>query len=142
MKVRHLCLFSGLVFGGALALAPMLRADGPADCAAASRHLDDVAETANYCRRAEDCGTVRFDEERTVGCGLLFNEAERPAVEAAIEAYARLCSPHWHCRAWPATHNLDCVENRCAWSPRPATIEDLGTREEAPGADEKDTAPP
>jgi len=124
MKIRHRRLFAslvvaglvfaGLVFGGSLALAPPLRAEEPADCTAASRQLDVAAAAANHCRRAEDCGTVAFDEARTVGCGLLFNEAERPAVEAAIEAYARLCSPHWHCRAWPATHDVDCVENRCA----------------------------
>lgn len=145
MKNRRLLdcrLLTGLALGGALALPPPLSADEPADCAAASRHLDQVAETANHCRRAEDCAAVRFDEERTAGCGLLFNEAERPAVEAAIEAYARLCSPHWHCRAWPATHEIDCVENSCAWSPRPATLEDLGTRQAAPDADETENAPP
>ena len=96
------------------------------DCKAADRFLKKAVEQANHCRHAGECITVEAEGHRTVGCGLLFNEAERPAVESAIATYARLCGPHWHCLSWTVTHEIACIRNRCEWRRRSRpSMEDL-----------------
>jgi len=134
LKFWHYWIFPAAVVIRLVTFPTISYAQEITDCKAATNYLNDAVDNANYCRQAEECGTLRFEEDRSVGCGLLFNKAEQSTVESAIETYARLCGPYWHCRAWAITHEVGCTRNRCEWLETSGpNIEDLKTRDSKSG---------
>ena len=82
LSVRRRCRrwISPVVILACLVICPAVSdAQEINDCNAADQFLKKTIEQANHYRHAGECATLKIEGNRTVGCGLLFNDAEGPA---------------------------------------------------------------